>query len=143
MGSMKDALLKVGIQTTKTKNERKFKATKDQVQSEKHQQHRNHCEVCDFIQPDVERFKHNNPLVDAEWICSNCADKSEILDSFRITNQSDHALKGSYRRQYGHTKDFTGKGDINKVKKPARQTEKKKEASKFKVDDDGEKNFNC
>ena len=139
--SLKDAMLKAGLQSTKGQNERTSKGyKKDKTKVEKHQEHRNFCEVCECIQPDVERFKHNMPTVDAEWICSNCADKSQILDDFRITNQSDSANNGRYRRYYGHTKGFEAKAPRAKGSKPA---PKAKKAPNYTVDDDGEKNFNC
>ncbi len=161
--SLKDALQKAGFQSAKIENERKQKLKKEKTKVEKHQEHRNFCEVCEFIQPDVERFKHKNPRIDAEWICSNCADKNEILDDFRLTHQSDSARNGRYRRYYGHTKDFSKevnavqkdnrnrpkyKHDRNKNRNPGNQRSesrdnRKRGGSKYKIDDDGEKNFNC
>lgn len=144
--SLKDALMKAGFSSGKVVNERERKLKKEKTKVEKHQEHRNFCEICEFIQPDVERFKHRNALVDAEWICSNCADKSEILDEFRVTNQSDSARSGMYRRYYGPMKDFSKEKDYiaKPVKKgPAKSEGNKKSSSRFKIDDDGEKNFNC
>jgi superfamily II helicase len=160
--SLKDALKKAGLSSTKTVNERDQKQL---TKAEKHQGHRNFCEVCEFIQPDVERFSHKHPRIDAEWICSNCADKNEILDDFRMTNQSDSAKKGTYRRYYGHIKDFKKvenvvqkdnrssgkfKHDKNKPHRTAGNQNRnrngngnKKPAANYKIDDDGEKNFNC
>ena len=37
-------------------------------------------------------------------------DKNEILDQFRLTNQSDFARTGRYRRYYGPIKDFSQEG---------------------------------
>jgi superfamily II helicase len=144
--SMKDALKKAGLSSTKSHNERDQKATKNKTKVEQHQEKRNYCEVCDTTQPDVERFKHKSPRVEAEWICSNCADKNEILDQFRMTNQSDFSKTGRYRRYYGPTQDFgTGKDWKAKAKRPdgTRPKKSKKVDPKFTVDDDGEKNFNC
>ncbi|MGK0367763.1 MAG: superfamily II helicase [Thermoproteota archaeon] len=140
--SLKDALEKAGVKSTKSQNDREQKAVKVKNKSEKNQEHRNFCEVCEFVQPDVERFVHKKPTVDAEWICSNCADKVEVLDEFRVTHQSDFARRGRYRRQYGPTKDF---GDKKKFKnKSSKGNEQPKPAeSTYTVDDDGEKNFNC
>ena len=104
--SLKDALQKAGFKSTKSENERqrseKFHKQKNSV---KHQQQRNYCEVCNAIQPDVERYKHRNPTIDAQWICCSCADKNQIPDSTRITNQSDFAKKKMFRREFGPTKE--------------------------------------
>lgn len=146
--SLKDALLKAGLKSTKTENERAKKLKKEKHKIEKHQEQRNFCEVCEFIQPDVERFRHRNPLIDAEWICVNCADKNQILDECRITNQSDSAKNGRYLRFYGPLKDFSKEQSF--VKKPNEKQNSKNDNSKtkskkknYKIDDDGEKNFNC
>lgn len=104
MGSMKDAMLKAGLSTTKGQNERQSSRGRVKEASEKHQETRNFCEVCDLIQPDVERFKHRNPTIDAEWICSACVDRNQIDDKFRVTHQSDFAKAGRYRREYGATR---------------------------------------
>ena len=162
--SLKDQLEKVGFKSKKAENERRLKKLKKEVtKTEKHQERRNFCEICEFIQPDVERFKHKNPRVDAEWICSNCADKNEILDDFRITHQSDSAINGRFRRYYGHTKDFSNentnvqqdnRGKPNhrnqrSAKKPysnQRSDNRNKTSSgnrKYIIDENGEKNFNC
>ncbi len=108
--SLKDALLKAGFNSTKKENDRVPKRKKDQTKTQKHQFHRNFCEVCEAVHPDVERFKHRSPIIDGEWICLNCADKNEIHDQFRITNQSDVARAKRYRRFYGPTKDFSQEG---------------------------------
>lgn len=105
MGSMKDALTKAGLSSTKGQNERTHSRGRVKEASEKHQEARNFCEVCDLIQPDVERFKHRNPTIDAEWICSACADRNQIDDKFRITHQSDFAKARRYRREHGATRD--------------------------------------
>ena len=101
--SLKDAMSKVGLKSTKSENERE---QKNMTKVESHQVRRNFCEVCETTQPDVERFEHKNPRVDAEWICSNCADKQEIIDDFRVTYQSEFCKDGRYRRYYGHTRDI-------------------------------------
>ena len=104
MGDLKSALLKAGFKASKSENERQrrepwLKAKKSVL----HQQQRNYCEVCETIQPDVERYKHRNPTVEAEWICTSCADKSLIDDKFRVTAQSDFSIKKTFRREYGQT----------------------------------------
>lgn len=103
--SMKDALKDAGLNSTKTENMRDSAKGRDRKQSEKHQHTRNFCEVCELIMPDVERFKHKNPTVDAEWICIGCADKNNIMDDTRMTHQSDFAKQSKYRREFGATKD--------------------------------------
>lgn len=105
--SLKQALLKAGLKSSKTENMREQKPKKEKTKIEKHQEHRNFCEVCECIQPDVELFKHRNRLITAEWICVNCADKNEILDEFRVTQQSEFSRTKRYRRYYGPMKDFS------------------------------------
>ncbi len=137
--SMKDALLKAGLKSSRTQNDREKIAKKDIKDSVRHQETRNFCEVCELIQPDVEKFNHKNPTVDAEWICTACADREQIHDQFRLTNQSDFSKSKRYRREFGPTQEFKKnptKGDG--IKKSQRQQE-----SKYNVDDDGNKNFNC
>ena len=172
--SLKDALSKAGFKTAKTENERKQKVSKEKTKVEKHQENRNFCEVCEAVHPDVERFKHKNSRIDAEWICSNCADKNEILDDFRLTNQSHFSKTGRYRRYYGHTRDFAKeknlvqkdnrpekkyKHDRNKHRNPGNQSRSaksndnrrrgngnsngNKSNSRYTVDENGDKNFNC
>lgn len=104
MGDLKSALLKAGFKASKSENERQkrepwLKAKKSVL----HQEQRNYCEVCETIQPDVERYKHRNPTVEAEWICVSCADKNLIDDKFRVTTQSDFSKKNIFRREYGQT----------------------------------------
>ncbi len=108
--SMKEALLNLGLKSSKSQNEREKRPAKSLKETEKHQQSRNFCEVCELVQPDVEKYKHRNPTIDAEWICAACADKNQILDDFRHTHQSDFAKKGRFRREFGHTKDFSALG---------------------------------
>ena len=148
--SLKDALLKAGLHSSKIENERQKKLKKEKTKIEKHQEHRNFCEVCETTQPDVERFKHRNPRIDAEWICTNCADKNQILDQFRLTNQSDSARSKRYRRFYGPTKDFSKEAPVEsksfskpgaKVKTESKKREERKK--RYILDEDGEKNFNC
>lgn len=165
--SLKDALLKAGYQSSKTQNERKKKITKEKTKVEKHQEHRNFCEVCETVQPDVELFKHRNPRIDAEWICSNCADKNEILDDFRKTAQSDFSRSGRYRRYYGHTRDFSKekvevrsddrkrpqyKHERDQRRNPGNQKDDSRSSNnrnrgkgkpRYTIDENGEKNFNC
>ena len=94
MSSLKDALLKAGLKSSKNENDRQKR--KNWVEVKKsviHQEQRNYCEVCESIQPDVERYKHRNPIIEAQWICVSCADKNMIDDKFRVTVQSDFSIK--------------------------------------------------
>jgi hypothetical protein len=143
--SLKDALKKAGFKSTKSQNERELKAKKKETKEEVHQKARNFCEVCEFIQPDVERFKHNNPTVDAEWICAACADKEQIHDQFRMTHQSNFAIQKRYRREFGPTKDFSShiKKNPQVNRNAAGNKAKPKEAPAPNMDDDGDENFNC
>ncbi len=130
--SLKDALLKAGLKSSKSQNERDFKPKKEKKKSEVHQERRNFCEVCECIHPDVERFIHRMPSIDAQWICVNCADMAKIHDDFRVTHQSDFAKNRQYRRYYGPTKDFSK--EQNKVQKDNRSPNYK--------NDKKDKNFN-
>lgn len=122
--SLKDALMKAGVNSTKTQNMRKKIDTKTAKKSEKHQQERNFCEVCELIQPDVERFKHKNPTIDAEWICGACADKEMIHDKFRITQQSEFAKARRYRREFGETLDLSEKTQHKKFERDTKRPQK-------------------
>jgi hypothetical protein len=144
--SLKDALKKAGLKSSKSHNEREVKSKKSETDTEVHQKTRNFCEVCELIQPDVERFKHNNPTVDAEWICSACADKESILDEFRMTHQSNFAIQKRYRREFGPTKVFSNYRQNSKKSSNGRNQKSKEKVHKdsnIEVDSDGEKNFNC
>lgn len=148
--SLKDALAKAGLKTTKSENDRKYKPKKEVAKVERHQETRIFCEVCEATQQDVERYKHKNRLIDAEWICVNCADKNSIHDDFRLTQQSHASKNRSFKRFYGPTKDFSKeafvKGKPNNLapkyqnKKRPQDRERKKN---YVLDEKGEKNFNC
>lgn len=152
--SLKDALEKAGIKTKKSENQRKYKPKKEVAKVERHQETRIFCEVCEATQQDVERYKHKNRLIDAEWICVNCADKNSIHDDFRLTEQSHASKNRSFKRFYGPTKDFAkekmiaGKSNSNNLRpgfqKDKRSQQDERERKKnYTVDDKGEKNFNC
>ena len=150
--SLKDALEKAGIKTKKSENHRKFKPKKDVKKVERHQETRIFCEVCETTQQDVERYKHKNRLIDAEWICVNCADKNSIHDDFRQTQQSHASKNRSFKRFYGPTKDFSKekivKGKPNNLKpkfqnKKRPQDNRERPKRNYTIDEDGEKNFNC
>lgn len=105
--SLKDQLMEAGFRSNKMENHRSSAKGREVKQSEKHQVTRNYCEHCGLIHPDVERYKHNMPTTEAEWICLACVDKLMIDDRFRTTNQSDMAKRGMFRRYFGQTKDFS------------------------------------
>ncbi len=115
MGSMKDALMKAGFKPDKSENERQKRAHWEKVKkSVVHQEQRNYCEVCESIQPDVEKYKHRNPTITAYWICVSCADKNLIDDKYRVTSQSDFSIKKLFKREYGKTvKDLSTKNSKN------------------------------
>jgi len=116
--SLKDALEKAGLKFSKPQNERKRKpkVSKQPKAIEKHQRQRNFCECCDKTAPDVEFYKHNNPSIQASWLCIVCADKHSIPDDVRQSHQSDFAMRGTFRRRYGRTKRFP------KVERPGQGT---------------------
>jgi hypothetical protein len=106
MGSMKDALAKIGIKEVAkpvAPNERAKIAKKKVTEDVVHQEQRNFCEACDQVRPDVELYKHRNPTTEAEWICVRCADQLQIPDTFRKTAQSDTSIRKMFRREYGAT----------------------------------------
>lgn len=100
MGSLKDALQKAGFKPSKQENERPKLPKKERKVIEKHQEHRNFCEICNAVCPDVELYKHNIQTIDAQWICIRCADRNSIPDSTRRTNQSECAQKRMFRREF-------------------------------------------
>ncbi len=106
--SLKDALEKAGLKSSRRKNERKRKPriSGQPKAIEKHQQQRNFCDCCEKTAPDVEFYKHNNQSIKARWLCIVCADKNFIPDDTRQSNQSDFAMRGTFRRGYGKTKKF-------------------------------------
>jgi len=145
--SLKEALAKAGLKTTKSENERRQKALN---KNEKFQETRIFCEVCETTQQDVERYTHKNALIDAEWICVNCADKNSIHDDFRQTRQSHASKNKSFKRFYGPTKDFNKEAKFEKKnprfnKQNTRRTKEAPEKKKprYTIDENGEKNFNC
>ncbi len=76
----------------------------------KHLHHiRTLCDACGRSSPDVEYYEHKNRSLEKYWLCVRCADDNNILDQFRQTVQSSHAIKGVFRRNYGPTKVFARK----------------------------------
>ena len=104
--SLKDALLKAGLRSSKQANERTKIKGRQERSSEKHQKTRTFCEICATDHADVEHYKHRNPTIDAQWICLSCADKNMIDDKFRVTRQSELSLKKNFKRFYGATRVF-------------------------------------
>ncbi|QQR80572.1 MAG: hypothetical protein IPJ69_15005 [Deltaproteobacteria bacterium] len=73
----------------------------------KHIHHlRTDCDSCQRSSPDVEYYEHPNKSFQHYWLCVRCADEHNILDQFRQTKQSQHAMSGIFRRNYGPTKIF-------------------------------------
>lgn len=73
----------------------------------KHIHHlRTECESCQKTSPDVEYYEHPNRSFQYYWLCVKCADDHSILDQYRQTKQSQHAMSGFFRRNYGPTKIF-------------------------------------
>lgn len=149
--SLKDALEKAGIKTTSSENYRKRAPVKEKTKVEKHQETRIFCEVCDTTQQDVERYKHRMPLVDAEWICVNCADKNSIHDDCRMTEQSHASKNKTFLRFYGPThKDIktrletlrNNRGPRNGNQSGNRANDRKPNDRHKKRFDNKEKNFN-
>ncbi len=140
--SLKDALLKAGFKGTKSENEREYKPKKDLKKSEVHQQDRNFCEICKNIQPDVERFKHRNRLIDAQWMCVVCADKNEIHDDFRVTQQSEFAKKKRYRRNYGPTHNLNKEQRFSKTKNSSGNNRHNSNRSNRSGNSNGNRSYN-
>ena len=147
--SLKDALEKAGLKTTKSENHRKYKPKKEVAKVERHQETRIFCEVCETTQQDVERYRHKMPLIDAEWICVNCADKNSIHDDFRQTQQSHASKNRMFQRFYGPTKDFSkekivkGKSNLRPKFQKGKRPNTSKPKKNYRIDEKGEKNFNC
>ncbi len=104
MGSLKEQLLKAGLQGTpkpaspKQPNQRKEVPQKKVTEAVIHQKQRNFCESCEEVKPDVEFYQHQLRTTDAEWMCVRCADRYKIHDSCRQTAQSDGAIRKLFRR---------------------------------------------
>lgn len=107
--SLKEALEKAGLKSSRRENEqkKKQKVSRQPTEVEKHHQHRSFCDCCKKTAPDVEFYKHNNPSIQANWLCIVCADKHFIPDDTRQSNQSAFAMRGTFRRRYGRTKKFS------------------------------------
>lgn len=131
MSSLKDALKQAGFSSSKTQNERGKTRGKVMTKSEKNQFSRNFCEVCERTLPDVERYKHRNPTVDAQWICVGCADLHMIEDRFRVTAQSDFAKSNRFKRFYGETVKLDQNKDRNS-KGPNRNADGNRSGKNFK-----------
>lgn len=155
--SLRDALEKAGLKPTQSENFRKRKPKKEKTKSEKFQETRIFCEACETTQQDVEKYHHNMPMLDAKWLCVNCADKNSVHDEKRVTAQSHAAKNRTFLRFYGPTVDLAAKERTPEKKNPRfnkknthrgkkpRQADGNRAPKKqnYKIDDDGEKNFNC
>lgn len=106
--SLKEALEKAGLKPSKRRNKRKKPKKSQQPQNERQPQHQSFCDCCKKTAPDVELYRHSNPSLQAKWLCIICADNHFIPDDTRQTNQSDFAMRGTFRRRYGKTKRFPG-----------------------------------
>lgn len=106
MADLRDALFKAGFRPTHHENERAKVPKKEKTKVQQNQEQRIFCEVCEKAAPDVEFYQHQKRSLRAQWLCAACADENCILDEFRMTQQSDHAKKGMFRRGYGHLKRF-------------------------------------
>ena len=108
---MKQALIDAGlVSKEKLKDLEREKIRKRHVKSGRKMREdhlRIVCEACGKSAPDVERYNHKNRMIqDKEWLCLKCADQYQILDDFRISNQSSQAKQKMFIRQYGPTKKF-------------------------------------
>ena len=107
--NLQEALLKAGLKPSRGDSGRKKKPERGKQPKkviDKHHQQRNLCESCKKTAPDVEFYNHNISSIKAKWLCIICADKHSIPDELRKTNQSDFAMRGTFRRRYGRTKKF-------------------------------------
>ncbi len=111
-GSLKEALEKAGLKASDSDNERKRKPRQGRPPKEirpsteivKHQQPHYFCDCCKKTAPDVEFYQHNNKSIQgSKWLCIKCADEKLIPDELRQSNQSDCAMRGTFRRNYGKT----------------------------------------
>lgn len=109
MGSLQEALKKAGVKAKEPVKKKKEIIHRGRKKHTHHFKHRTTCDFCRKTTADVENYAHNNPRLKAKWLCLPCADQQQISDMFRETNQSEFALKGYFRRQYGRTKRFPRK----------------------------------
>ena len=109
-GSLADALKNAGLESSEKEYDKKSGKKKKKPangNTKKHDHHlRTECELCRKSAPDVERYEHTNRSIDANWLCIPCADRLSISDECRQTNQSDFAMKKTFARQFGRTKQF-------------------------------------
>jgi len=115
MGSLQDALVRAGLadkdkaekqqqkQQKKQQDRQQVKEIKPQVKMHSHHEHRTICEHCDRPYPDVEKYRHKNPVIRGFWLCLNCADDFMIPDELRETAQSEYNRKNIFRRRFGKT----------------------------------------
>ncbi len=107
--SLKDALLKVGLQPSQPQVIKKPQQRHVRQETKKvhdHQKHQTTCELCQKFAPDVEYYEHRTPRIKAKWLCLVCADENSISDEYRTSQQSDESRRKTFRRQFGRTKRF-------------------------------------
>ena len=109
MNQLKKAFLKAGFESSdqgKVKERQPRKQDKLSKEDEGHKI-RVQCEVCNSFTNDIEFYNHRDRRIDNQrWLCIKCADEHQIGDDLRDTHQSPNARNGSFRRQYGRTRQF-------------------------------------
>ncbi len=118
MGSLEDALKKAGLVkggggakgTTSPKIEGKPEQKKNfspparaKKKHDHHHAQKTRCDSCQNFSPDVEYYEHRSQLVPVKWLCLICADRNQIPDETRKTEQSDNARNKLFRREFGRT----------------------------------------
>lgn len=104
--SMKDALIKAGLVSKETIRKEKVENT-DVKQKGIHEHHlKTYCPQCNKNAEDVEYYNHTNRSLKSPWLCLVCADKFNIHDDMRQTQQSPTSRAGRFQRFYGPTKRF-------------------------------------
>ncbi len=125
MGDLRDKLIRAGFLSTELKKEfekgspkqrrlppdgekkKRSNQNSDNPSREGSAMHsRTLCEQCGKTTPDVECYHHSIRRLRGEWLCVACADEFCIDDKIRVTNGSQHARTGLFRRNYGRTKQF-------------------------------------
>ncbi len=107
MGSLKDALVNAGFESTKPVVKKKTTTTRGpRKKVHTHQSHQTVCGNCNKSTPDVEFYNHRSKITRARWLCVICADENSISDETRETNQSEYSRKNIFRREFGRTKRF-------------------------------------
>ena len=101
----KDQVIAAELQASRKKRIRPIR--EEPVSEKKHTHHfRSLCDSCGNGSPDVEYYEHNIRILNAHWLCVNCADLNNIHDKFRKTAQSQHSITKVFCRRYGPTLDI-------------------------------------